>query len=129
MKVLDLGRQPIANGFLSEDQFENEIYYHLGGVFNETDILNQKGIVQSHLVPYHRPFFRGYPFADDIPDRVADLVFNRKPHQADHQHDQHGLDDASDDEGKHGLTSASKSLLKILGAGVSPPVRPAPAPR
>lgn len=34
-KVLDLGRQPVANRFLDKDQYDSEYFYHLIATFND----------------------------------------------------------------------------------------------
>ena len=58
-KFLDLGSQPIANKFLSEDEFNNEFFYDLGVVFDDdTKLVSLKEFVKPELMfnehyPYH----------------------------------------------------------------------------
>lgn len=56
--ILDLGRMPIANGFLSPDQFSQEYFFHLWiGQCPDT------GLVQlGELVPPEKMFHEQYPF-------------------------------------------------------------------
>ena len=73
----------------------------LGGIFGEPKVLGNKRIVETQFIPQQLPFGRCNPLAHHVPDRIADLAFNGKPHQADNQHDEEGLGDASNDKSKH----------------------------
>jgi methylation protein EvaC len=56
--ILDLGRMPIANGFLSPDQFNQEYFFHLWiGQCPDTSLV-QLG----ELVPPEKMFHDAYPF-------------------------------------------------------------------
>jgi len=55
---LDLGRQPIANNFLTRDQFDSEVFYHLGVYFCPSCMT-----VQHEYCPECSDVFNGnYPF-------------------------------------------------------------------
>ena len=50
-EFLDLGRQPIANKFLREDEFDNEFFYNLKVVFDEkTKLVSLKEFVKPELM-------------------------------------------------------------------------------
>jgi hypothetical protein len=74
------------------------------GIFGKTKVLGHKRIVEAQLVPQRLPFSRRDPLAHHVPDWIADFVFDGKSHQADDQHDEERLGDASDDKGKHNRT-------------------------
>ena len=54
-KFLDLGKQPIANGFLYKDQIKNEYFFNLGVAFDETTkLVTQTEYVDPPLIlDYH----------------------------------------------------------------------------
>jgi methylation protein EvaC len=59
-KFLDLGRQPIANGFLTEDQFENEFFYDLSvGFDRETALVTHMEYVKPSLMFNDEYSYRG----------------------------------------------------------------------
>ena len=59
-KFLDLGRQPIANGFLTEDQFENEFFYDLTvGFDRETALVTHMEYVEPSLMFNDEYSYRG----------------------------------------------------------------------
>ena len=50
-EFLDLGRQPIANKFLKEDEFKDEFFYDLKVVFDEdTKLVSLKDFVKPELM-------------------------------------------------------------------------------
>ena len=50
-EFLDLGRQPIANKFLKEDEFKDEFFFDLKVVFDEnTKLLSMKEFVKPELM-------------------------------------------------------------------------------
>ncbi len=59
-KFLDLGRQPIANGFLTKDQFENEFFYDLSvGFDRETALVTHMEYVKPSLMFNDEYSYRG----------------------------------------------------------------------
>jgi methylation protein EvaC len=58
IQVLDFGQQPLANGFLDEEEFENEFFYHLNVGFCQDCRLAQL----LNIVDKERLFGAGYPF-------------------------------------------------------------------
>ena len=60
ISFLDLGKQPIANGFLTEDQFEDEFFYHLSvGFDEETCLITQMDCVRPELMFNDTYAYRG----------------------------------------------------------------------
>ena len=50
-KFLDLGKQPIANRFLSKDDFEDEFFYHLEvGLDQETMLVTHMNYVDAPMM-------------------------------------------------------------------------------
>ena len=50
-KFLDLGKQPIANGFLFKDQITDEYFFNLGVAFDEeTKLVTQTEYVDPPLM-------------------------------------------------------------------------------
>ena len=59
-KFLDLGRQPIANGFLTEDQFDDEFFYDLSvGFDRETGLVTHMEYVEPSLMFNDEYAYRG----------------------------------------------------------------------
>ena len=51
LEFLDLGKQPIANGFLTEDEFDNEFLFDLKVVFdNDTKLVSLKDFVKPEMM-------------------------------------------------------------------------------
>jgi len=60
IKFLDLGRQPIANRFLNEDEFENEFFYNLGvGFDQDTGLVTQMDYVDAPMMFNDEYAYRG----------------------------------------------------------------------
>jgi methylation protein EvaC len=50
-EFLDLGKQPIANKFLNDDEFDNEFFFHLKAVFDEdTNLVSLNEFVKPELM-------------------------------------------------------------------------------
>lgn len=59
-KFLDLGRQPIANGFLYQDQIKDEYFFNLGVAFDEeTKLVTQTEYVDPPLMFNDEYVYRG----------------------------------------------------------------------
>jgi methylation protein EvaC len=59
-KFLDLGNQPIANGFLTKDQFDDEFFYNLSvGFDEETCLITQMDYVKPELMFNDTYAYRG----------------------------------------------------------------------
>ena len=59
-KFLDLGKQPIANGFLYKDQIQNEYFFNLCVAFDEdTKLITQTEYVDSTLMFNDEYVYRG----------------------------------------------------------------------
>ena len=59
-KFLDLGKQPIANGFLYKDQIQNEYFFNLGVAFDEeTKLVTQTEYVDPPLMFNDDYVYRG----------------------------------------------------------------------
>ena len=59
-KILDLGRHPIANGFLNKEQFDDEYFYNLSvGFDEETCLVTQTGYVKPELMFTDTYAYRG----------------------------------------------------------------------
>jgi len=59
-EFLDLGRQPIANGFLTEDQFKNEFFYDLKvGIDRDTHLVTHMDYVKPELMFNDTYAYRG----------------------------------------------------------------------
>ena len=59
-QFLDLGKQPIANGFLYEDQIKNEYFFNLGVAFDEdTKLVTQTEYVDPPLMFNDEYVYRG----------------------------------------------------------------------
>tara|TARA_R100001377_G_scaffold75574_1_gene52181 strand:+ start:11586 stop:12758 length:1173 start_codon:yes stop_codon:yes gene_type:complete len=59
-QFLDLGKQPIANGFLYKDSIENEYFFNLGVSFNkETKLVTQTEYVKGELMFNDDYVYRG----------------------------------------------------------------------
>ena len=51
IQFLDLGKQPIANGFLYKDQIKDEYFFNLGVAFDEeTKLVTQTEYVDPPLI-------------------------------------------------------------------------------
>jgi len=60
IKFLDLGRQPIANRFLNEDEFENEFFYNLSvGFDQDTGLVTQMDYVDAPMMFNDEYAYRG----------------------------------------------------------------------
>lgn len=60
LKFLDLGRQPIANGFLDQENFEDEFFYNLSvGFDEETCLVTQMDYVKPELMFTDTYAYRG----------------------------------------------------------------------
>ena len=60
LKFLDLGRQPIANGFLTQEHFEDEFFYNLSvGFDDETCLVTQLDYVKPELMFNEDYAYRG----------------------------------------------------------------------
>ena len=59
-EFLDLGKQPIANGFLYEDSIDNEYFFNLGvGFDEETKLVTQTEYVDGELMFNDDYVYRG----------------------------------------------------------------------
>ena len=77
----------------------------LGGVADEAEELDRRGVVEAELLPQRLAFAGRRVLADHAVDRVADIAEQGEGHEPDHQQDSDRLDQASQDEGEHFLTS------------------------
>ena len=60
IKFLDLGKQPIANGFLDEDQFSDEFFYNLSvGFDGDTSLVTHMNYVEPTLMFNDEYSYRG----------------------------------------------------------------------
>ena len=66
--VLDFGRMPIANGFLTLDQFDGEFFYDLGVAFCPSCMMVQL----SELVSPEQLFHEQYAFFSSTSVRMAE---------------------------------------------------------
>ena len=59
-RFLDLGKQPIANGFLTEDQFGSEFFYDLNvGIDRDTHLVTHMDYVEPTLMFNENYAYRG----------------------------------------------------------------------
>src|SRR5690606_15862065 len=75
----------------------------LQGVADETDELDVEGIVQAKALTQFLDIRDGRVLAQHAGDRIAHIAENHEGDEGDGQHDQHGLTEAPQDEGEHGV--------------------------
>ena len=71
-KFLDLGKQPIANGFLNKEDFENEFFYNLSMGFDEDTFL----VTQVEYVEKERMFNDNYAYRGSMSKTMRDHFAN-----------------------------------------------------
>ena len=75
-KFLDLGRQPIANAFLTQDQIEDEYFFNLGVTFDD----ETKLVSLSEFVDKERLFHDDYAYHSSMSQTMQDHFRNAAIH-------------------------------------------------